>query len=178
MYSTELVLLKQEHVEFTCQAVLKYKPTSTHTYTWYMQIYQVFGANLVIPTPSLWQVILQTKSTDGQTNGWTDGWTSQGVTMAIISQTKFSNVISWMKFLYFGLNITEVYPIDNVNSGSCNGLALNGWQAITWTDIDPDHCHHMVSQAHNDFSLFSDKSLPQSMSAKIIIIWCHKPIMI
>ena len=57
--------------------------------------------------------------------------------------------VFWLKC--HSLKFVAKSLIDNVNIGH-NGLVQSIWQAITWTNIDPDLCCHMVSQGHSELN--------------------------
>ena len=58
--------------------------------------------------------------------------------MAAIFQTTFSDAFSWIEnscnLIQISLKFVPKGSIENVIIGSGNGLALNRWQAIIWTD--------------------------------------------
>ena len=65
----------------------------------------------------------------------------------------------WIKCLYFNYyysNFTEVcFQRSNwqhITLGSGNGLAPNRWQAITWTNRDPDTWCCVASLGHNELT--------------------------
>ena len=77
--------------------------------------------------------------------------------MKAISRMTFWNVFHERKVLHFDLNLTEICSEGSswqwVSIGAGNGLAPNRRQAITWTNADPDSCHHMASLGHNKLKL-------------------------
>ena len=63
------------------------------------------------------------------------------ITMVAILQTTFSNWFSAVKWLYSDSNVTDICTHGSnkqeTNIGSDNGLVLNRWQAIIWTNYGP-----------------------------------------
>ena len=63
--------------------------------------------------------------------------------MDAISQMTFSNAFSWMKMLEFWLkchwSLFQWPNWQQPSIGLDNGMALNMWQAIIWTNAAPVH---------------------------------------
>ena len=61
---------------------------------------------------------------------------------------------------YPGGHYCDCYPgaLSSIHIGSGNGLVPSGnkalpEQAITQTNVDPDLCHHIMSQGHSELKL-------------------------